>query len=42
MIELWANNEPFVATEVPLIALVSLVVNDNRASDGDHRCGIKV
>ena len=41
-IEGWSNTEPFAATEVPLFALVSLVVNDDGASNWSHRCVIMV
>ena len=42
MVERWSNAETFAAAEVPLFVLSRLVVNDNRASDGAHRCSIKV
>ena len=42
VIEGWDNDELFAAAEVPLFSLVSLVVNDDRVSDGAHTCGIKV
>ena len=42
MVERWTNYETFAAAEVPRFALVILVVNNEGASDGAHRCGIKV
>ena len=42
MVERWDNAETFAAAEVPRFSLVGLVVNDDGASDGARRCGIKV
>ena len=42
MVESWSNAETFAAMEVPQFALVRLVFNDDGASDGAHRCIIKV
>ena len=42
MVERWENSETFAAAEVPRFALARLVVNDYGASNGAHRCGIKV
>ena len=42
MVEHWAKSETFAATEVSQFALARLVVNDDSASNGAHRCGIEV
>ena len=42
MVEHWINDGIFASTEVPLFAIAWFGVNDNRASDGEHRGGVKV
>ena len=42
VVEGWDNAETFTAAEFPKFAIDIFVVNDDGASNGYHRSGIKV